>query len=312
MKIKQSYIITFLSLALVILFAILKNFDPRYNESINNIIYSTSLLIPVVIGTQILLITGYYDLSIGSLVTLIGLVITIVYLKSDSLLFSILIGIFISIVVGAINGILITKYSLNSLIVTIATTSILTGLSLYLSGGAVLVGLPTSLKNLFQEEFFGIQVPIYLSFFLAGIIYLFCEFALIFRRFYQVGSSPASAKSCGIKVNFIIIIAYIFSGIGGALVGLFEVSRTLSATPVSNNTLALDLIASCVIGGSSLNGGKGNILGAVLGLIITQSIEFIVVLMGLDIFWRYIAIGFIIIFVVIFNNKFNNFKIQKI
>lgn len=300
---KPKYIYPLILIVLAVFLFLGRSRYSLYVDSINEIIYTTCLLIPVVIGVQLLLVTGYFDLSLGSIVCLTGLLTTYVTLKTQSLSLGVTTALLGSIAVGFFNGFLVSKFKIHSLIVTVASTSIIIGLCFMISNGSAIVGLPESFNKLSHGKLFGVSLPIYISLFLFICMAFASNYLIIFRRFYQVGSNPTAALSAGINVDYYIRLAYVFSAIGAALVGFLEISRTMAATPVANNTLALDLIAACVIGGSTLTGGKGSITGCVLGLVLMKSIEFIVILYGLDLYWRYLATGLLILLISIINKQ---------
>lgn len=297
------------TLTIVCLFFILLEKSFFGIENIKSVLYSVSLLAPAAIGMQLLLITGYFDLSIGSVVTLAGVIITVIYKTTNSLAFGIAVGISSSLVLGLLNGLLVVNIRLHCLIATIATASISTAASLIISNGSVIIGLPEGFEYLASGYWLGIPLPILIAITLTIVFSTFCTYSITFRRFYQVGSSTESAILCGIKVNRIICIGFIVSSLCGSLVGILELARTSAASPVSNNALPLELIAACVIGGSSLNGGKGNVSGCIIGLFVMQGIDNIVILRGIELYWRYLAVGIAIIIVAALNKNISTPKL---
>src|SRR5207248_2120327 len=130
--------------------------------------------------------------------------------------------------------------------------------------------------------------------------------AVAFRRFYQMGSNPLSAEICGLRTSRIVMTAFVFCAIGASITGLLGASRTMAASPTGTESLALDTIAACVIGGSDLRGGTGTIWGALVGLLIVQTASTAVILLGISLYWRYGVIGVILIAAIVLNRGSKN------
>lgn len=297
----SSELLAFIMLIVYIFIISLIDIDFLQVKNLYSLIYSASIYIPAIIGMQILIITGYFDLSIGSIAAFIGIIVSIISQNLDFMILSIFVALLVSIFLGLINSLLVVDLKIHSLIATIATMMIIRGLALIFSSGTVLIGLPLSYQDLARSSFFGIETPIIISVILIIFLSYLCVNAIQFRRFYQVGSNPIAAFECGINNKYTIRIAFVFSSVGAAFTGLLGTSRTMSASPIIYESLALDIIAACVLGGASLKGGKGSIIGAIIGLLIVKVSENVVIFFGIALYWRYVIIGLILLVFILLN-----------
>jgi|GEM_PF-4844436 ribose transport system permease protein len=272
-------------------------------NNLYNIFYAVSLDVPAVIGMQLLLVTGYFDLSAGAVAALAGLIAAITVTKTNSVVLGFAVALLVAVVAGIINALIVTRLHIDSLITTIATMGVLRSLGLALNDGMVVAGLPDRLAWLSRHKILGLEFPIISATALLGLISYFEHNALVFRRLYQVGSSPLAATICGLKVKRIVALAFVFSALGASMTGIIGTSRTMAASPIEYETLALDMISACVIGGADLRGGSGTSVGAIIGLIIVQVVTTAVILSGVPLYWRYASIGVILILSLIISRR---------
>lgn len=276
-----------------------------YNPSnIYSLCYAVSLSVPVAIGVQLLLVTGYFDLSIGAVAALSSVVAALVANNTDSVLLGFAAAIAVGICAGLINGIAVTGLKVHCLIATIATLGLLRTFALTANDGMVIAGLPNRFMWLARHQTMGIEFPIILSSLLVIVFSFLSVNAVAFRRFYQVGSNPLSAEICGLRTSRIVRIAFVLCAIGASITGILGASRTMAASPIGSESLGLDVIAACVIGGSNLRGGTGSIWGALTGLLIVQIVSTAVILLGVSLYWRYGVVGVILITAIVLNQAF--------
>jgi ribose/xylose/arabinose/galactoside ABC-type transport system permease subunit len=273
---------------------------PPFLSSINiiSILYSAAVLVPAVLGMQVLLTLGRFDLSTGAIAALAGMVAGVCLLRSNSIVLAVFVGIMVGIVSGAIIGFLISYIKVDPLIATLAAMGIGRSLALVVNGGGVVPGLPSQFGWLAEASIKGLPVLIVVA--LAAI--LLAAFlnrnAVLFRRFYAAGSNPLAAAYSGINVKALVVLGYILAGICAAATGLIQSSRTLSAGPQIFDTLAIDAIAACIIGGSSLTGGRGGVLGASLGLVVITATDNMVIMLNIPVYWRGLVVGVLLLGVV--------------
>jgi ribose transport system permease protein len=264
-------------------------------ENLISIMFSCAITIPVVMGMQALLILGYFDLSVGAAASLITMIFGIAVLRFDSIAFGALLAICSAVGIGMINGLLVSMVMINPLISTLAMMGILRSLSLGINDGRIVSGLPLALSTMTNSRIAFLPAIVLIGFGLVVVLELCFRFAVRFRRFYAAGGNPVAANNAGIRVTSLVIAGYIGVTIGAATTGLIQASRTLSASPLLFDDLALEAIAACILGGGTLKGGQGTMVGALLGLIVVTSTRNMVVLLDVPVYWKDLAIGLLLL-----------------
>ena len=266
-----------------------------------SIFYSATVLVPAALGMQLLLTLGRFDLSTGATAALAGMVAAIELLSSNSVLVAVILSIAVGVASGALAGYLVAYVKIDPLIATLATMGIGRSLSLISNGGGVIAGLPPSFGILATARILGLPVLTLLACAAIILAIFLTRHAVLFRRLYAAGSNSAAATHSGINVKALTATGYILAGVGAALTGLIQSTRTLSASPQIFESLAIDTIAACIIGGSSLAGGRGSMLGAALGLIAVSSTDNIVIMLDIPVYWRSLAVGILLLSAVIWS-----------
>jgi inositol transport system ATP-binding protein len=250
----------------------------------------------VAIAQGLLLLLGDIDVSIGAIAGLCGVVcakLLVDYGMNPVLAMAT--GVGAGALLGCINGLVITTFNLNSLVVTIGTLNAFTGLNLLITRGRTIVGLPEDVTFLGAGSLFEIPVPAY---FLVGvlIIALFLTMKTVFgRQLYAVGDSREAARIVGIKEQKIRVIAYAVAGTFAGLAGILMAFRLLSAQTAIGQTWVLPSIAAPVIGGIATTGGIGSIAGALIGGAIMVVIGNIIVLGGVNVYLQQVFNGVIVV-----------------
>jgi len=250
----------------------------------------------VAVAQGILLLMGYIDLSIGTLAGLSGVVTAKALLQwGMNPIIAVIFGLLTGALCGLVNGLIITTFKLNPLVLTIGSSTVFIGINLLITKGRTITGIPKNLANLGMGTFLGIPIPDY---FLLGVLLLaiFLTTKTVFgRNLFAVGNSVETAKLVGIKTDKIVITAYVITSTFAALAGIMMVFRLMSAQTTVGQTWLLPSIAAPVIGGIATTGGIGSIGGAVIGAAIMTIIGNIVVLGGVNVYWQQIINGVIII-----------------
>lgn len=285
---------------IIISVIILRILSPSFLSlrSIQSLSIALSLEIPVVVGMAILLISGGFDLSVGSVSALSMVITGICLVKGLNIFISVLLGLLSGAAIGLLNGVLISRLKINALIVTLGTMTIARGIPLVMTGGQITIGFPKSFSILANEKVGGIFIPVVIALAIAVIADLSLRNIRTFRQIYYVGGNEKAAIFSGINVNRIRVYVYLLSGIFAALNGIILSSRIMSATPLVNPDLALRVIAAAIIGGCTLAGGEGSVLGACLGLIFMFIISSAMVFLGISVYWQGIVVGAILIIAV--------------
>ena len=252
----------------------------------------------IALGMMALLICGVFDLSVGS-VYAVGMIVVAYCIKNLGLPWPLAVPVSLAVCAacGAVNGLLVTKMKINPLIATLGTMEILRGLAI-LIGGVGVGGLPKSFKWIGRAPLLGLALPVWLFFVTAVVfIYLFRHLKF-FRKFYFVGGNKEAARLCGINANRIWFSGFVMMSLLAGLAGILYCARLGSSTGQAGMGLELKVIAGVVVGGASLKGGKGTILGGILGPLFMALVFNIMGILGVDAYWQRIVNGSILIFAV--------------
>lgn len=257
----------------IILILLLGLTVPRYFFSAHNIgslVTSTAPEGIVALGMMMLLISGVFDLSVGSVMCLGGLVAAIALTAGFSTSVSVLLGLGSGMVIGLLNGFITELGGVNPLITTIGMMYIVRGITeitLVKRGKAGYGNFPESFRQLGQGRFLGIHYMLWLLVILALIFTLFLVKRRGGRRIYFIGGNETAALALGINKQKIRIMLFMISGILAALAGILINARAGAANRYTGQNSHLNVIIACIIGGGSLAGGKGNMGGAIFGIL---------------------------------------------
>lgn len=292
-------------LAMCILFSVM---NPLFLTpgNILNIFRQVSFNAILAMGMLMVIITGGIDLSVGSVVALAA-VVTASFVKTAGQLLpvplAILVGLGIGALCGLINGLLITKGKLAPFIVTMVMMTMARGAAELFTKGRPVTGLLESFDFLGAGFILGIPVPIYIMAIVVIITHFILTYTRTGRYIYAVGGNEQAAVASGLKVHRKKIFVYVYSGILAALVGIILTARLNSASPVLGNGYELDAIAAVVIGGASMNGGKGKVIGTVVGALIIGTISNGLDILNVSSYWQQIIKGIIILAAVLLDKK---------
>jgi ribose transport system permease protein len=266
----------------------------------------------VAIAQGLLLLLGDIDVSIGAIAGLCAVVtakLLVDYTMNPVLAMAV--GLAAGALLGCINGLLITAFNLNSLVLTIGTQTAFTGLNLLVTRGRTITGLPEKVTFLGAGSLFEIPMPVY---FLVGVfaIALFIATKTVLgRQLYAIGNSHEAARIVGIKEQKVRVIAYSLAGVFAGLAGILMGFRLLSAQTAIGQTWVLPSIAAPVIGGIATTGGIGSIAGALFGGAIMGVIGNIIVLGGVDVYWQQVFNGVIVVLAITLDSLSRRFGRRK-
>ncbi|MCB8840505.1 ABC transporter permease [Aurantimonas sp. VKM B-3413] len=284
-----------LGLALVI--AVGLSFASPYFLTQNNVfnILDQSVVIGLVsIGMTFVILTGGIDLSVGSVAGLTGIVLGLT-LKDFPIPVAILMAVLSGAAIGLVSGILIAHFGLAAFVVTLGMMAIARSLAYIVSGQTAISGIPSELSNIVYTSVLGVPSNV----FFLGVMYLLAWLYLTYtkggRTIYAIGSNREAARAAGLSVLFYSVLPYVVSGAFAAVAITFSIAQIMSADPLAGNMMELDAIAAVVIGGASLFGGRGSIIGTLIGVLIMVMIRNGLNLLGVSPFWQGSAIGSIII-----------------
>lgn len=301
-------------ISFLLLFLFFSFFSPNFLTAlaIGNILTFGSITGIIVIGVSMLMISGEFDLSVGSNFALASYVLALSLNAGVPLVIAILLAVLISTLMGTLNGIIVTKTNIPSFIATMGTMLAYRGIVRAIGKGSfasykgpaiplfnVLNGDFTLLNNIFQVQAFRTSI---IWFILLTIIFIIFLMRTRFGNWiFAVGGLSAAARAQGVNVQFVKIMCFTLSGFLVALASIIQFSYRLSVDPLRGDGIEMIAVAACAIGGIRLTGGFGTILGAVLGAFLLQMLDQGLVLMGIPIQVFQACVGLIIIISVISN-----------
>ncbi len=252
----------------------------------------------VVIGITLLMIAGYNDLAVGSTYGFCAITVGLLISKGFPVAPGILIGLLLGTGIGCINALLVIRYNLPPLLATLGMQSVIRGALWLISGGHSIVGLPDSFSRLGQNKLFNLQWPIYIMLIFVIVFDFLLRRSTFLRQLYYIGVNKASAKTSGIPVTRVISLIYVITAVLAAIAGILDGARVGAVYVMSGTGLEFQVITAAVIGGTPLTGGKGTILGSLLGVIIMAMLTNVLNLVGVNMYWQNVMVGVILVAVV--------------
>lgn len=281
--------------------AIMSFTSPVFFSQANMMAILLGLSIEAIIaaGMTILLVSGGFDLSVGSVVAFSGVIACMCLKANIPVPISILLGVMSGTAVGSITGLIVSKWNINPFIITLGMMSIVRGFVLILANGVTIIDLPASFTIIGQGKLFGVQYPIIITLVVIIIGDILLRRSSFFRQNYYIGGNEKAAGMTGINVKAIKIFNYALAGTMAAAAGVVTAARLASASVNIGVGMELKVITACVIGGSSLSGGEGSILGSFLGSLLMATLINSLNIMGTDVYWQNVITGLILIGAVI-------------
>jgi ribose transport system permease protein len=251
----------------------------------------------IAIGMTVALVSGGFDLSVGSIMGVSSVIAGGLYLAGVNIWVGCLIAVLISLLLGLFDGLLIGKVGINPFIITLGMMQMARGVAYVLTTGSPqsLASVPESFRFLGQEGVLGLPfiVLVFMLFAIAGDILM--RKSSPFRKVFYIGSNEKAASLSGINVSKTKLGVYMLTAFLSSISGLLTLSRFGVATPTAGQGTELRVISAAIIGGASLSGGEGTILGAVLGIILLNLINNALVLLKVSVYWQQLISGLILI-----------------
>jgi ribose transport system permease protein len=249
----------------------------------------------IAVGMTVLLVSGGFDLSVGSVLALASTMTALLLLRGASIPLAILGALALGAIIGLANGIVVTRIGVNPLVATLGSMSIARGIALVLTEGFSLSNLPPAFGWAGRAEILGLPFLLWVALALVVVFDLAMRHGSFFRQLYYIGSNEKAARLSGLAVDRVRTLAYMLSGLLAALAGVLLASRLMSGTPTAGNALELQVLAAAVIGGASLRGGEGTVLGAFLGVIFVALINNAMTMLAVSIYWQMIVTGAVLV-----------------
>lgn len=294
-------------LGFIILVAIVSILNPSFLEPLNllNLLRQVAINALIAFGMTFVILTGGIDLSVGSILALSSALIAGMIVSGIDPILAILIGCILGAVMGAINGLLITKGKMAPFIATLATMTIFRGLTLVYTDGNPITGLGENYAfQLFGRGYFlGIPIPAITMIISFAVLWVILHKTSFGRKTYAIGGNEKAALISGIKVPRVKVMIYALAGLLSALAGAILTSRLNSAQPTAGTSYELDAIAAVVLGGTSLSGGRGLIVGTLIGALIIGTLNNGLNLLGVSSFFQMVVKGVVILVAVLIDRK---------
>jgi ribose transport system permease protein len=289
---------------IVIILSILSS-DFLTLNNIFNVLRQVSINALIAFGMTFVILTGGIDLSVGSILALSSAFSAGLLTSGTDPILAILAGLLAGTVMGAINGLIITKGKVAPFIATLATMTIYRGFTLVYTEGRPITGLSDSVTfQMFGKGyFFGIPFPVITMLIAYGILYFLLRKTTFGRGVYAIGGNEEASLLSGLRVDRIKIGVYSLIGLLSALAGTTLASRLNSAQPTAGAAYELDAIAAVVLGGTSLSGGRGWIFGTLIGALIIGVLNNGLNLLNVSSFYQQVVKGGVILLAVILDRK---------
>lgn len=266
----------------------------RSVQNLLNIFSQNAIIGVMAIGMTFVIISGAIDLSVGSTAALTG-VISAYLFKKYGILVGLSGGLSVGIIIGCVNGLLVTKLKINYFVTTLGIMTVARGLVYIITNGFPISGLPRVLNRIGIGRIGVIPIAALIWIVLAIIMFLILKYTKFGQYVYAVGGNEHAAWLSGINTDRIRILTFVIAGFFASLSGILYVSKVLIATADMANGYELTAIASCIVGGVSLEGGRGNVFGSVIGALILGLIMNMLHLTGVSSYYQSTITGIIII-----------------
>ncbi len=288
------------SLSLVILFVGLSLASPYFLTKTNlaSVVRQTAVINVMALGMTMVIIAGGIDLSVGAILAMAGLLGTMAMERGYPIPAGIAIGILVGLFWGLINGLLITRLNIAPFIVTLGTLGIVRGLTLIISNGLPVHRIPQEFSYLGEGNLLGVPFVLWILVVCAAVTHFLLEHTRLGRYAFAIGSNPEAALYAGIPVAFHTTAVYAICGLLTGLAGMIEASRLMTGQPTAGQGYELQVIAAVVIGGGSLRGGEGSVIGTLIGAFIMGLLSNGSDLLGISPYLQQAIIGAVIILAV--------------
>lgn len=266
----------------------------NFSSVVRNMAFESILAL----GMMLMLVGGTFDLSVGATASMVG-VVTGWLMKQAGWPVSAAVaaGLALAAFSGFVNGFIVARVRVNALITTLGTMGIYSGIAL-LVGGPGITFLPPSFSQLGQAQFLGIQAPVWFVIMLAVVGHYCLAHTRFFRQFYYIGSNPKAAFLSGLNVERLQIFSFTLMGLLAGLAGIVYAARVATASSTVGVGKELGAITACILGGASLQGGRGTAWGALLGVLFVALMQNMLLIKQVRPEWQGIILGLVLVFAV--------------
>jgi ribose transport system permease protein len=283
-------------LVLLIVFSILRpGVFPTWNN-LRNVIEQVAILAIVASTVTSVMATGDFDLSVGTLASLCGVVAVDLMVKGFGILPSILMALLVGMLGGQINGALVSYGGLSAFVATLATMTAYGGVALlYTDGATIFAGIPEGFRVLGQKSLGPVPMPVIIMVIVVLFMWLIMEQTVFGRGLYAIGGNPEASYLAGLNVRALRLFSYVVSGLGAAIAGIVLASRLFSAHPQAGNPLMLNAAAAVFLGATAIREGEPHVWGTLLGVLIIGVLSNGLNILGVNSYIQAILTGAIIV-----------------
>lgn len=287
-----------LLVALVIMTALFGAINPLYVSAANitDIVNQATIYGLMALGMTFIVISGGIDLSVGSVLALIGVIVANMAVAGINPFLCIAAGIAIGFGVGAMNGFMVAKMNLQPFVATLGAMSFIRGFAYVLSGGYPIIGIPASYRTLVDGLLVnGIRTSVIIFLLVAIICHILLKHTKFGSYTYAIGGNEEATRLSGVKVDRYKILIYAVGMSCTAVAALVQLGKLGTGEASAGQGYELNAIAAVAIGGASMAGGRGGIVGTVLGALLFAGLKVGLIVVGVDTFWQYVATGLVIV-----------------
>ncbi|SEQ74579.1 ribose transport system permease protein [Faunimonas pinastri] len=263
--------------------------------NLTNVMRQVSINAIVAVGMTFVILTGGIDLSVGAVMALAGTIAAGMMVHGFEPVLALVVGLGVGFGFGLFNGLLVAYARMPPIIVTLATMGVARGLALMYSGGYPISGLPKWMRFFGNGAVWGVQTPIIITLVVYLVAWVVLERAPFGRYVYAIGGNETATRLSGIKVGRAKLIVYAVSGLTAAIAAIVLTSRLMSGQPNAGIGFELDAIAAVVLGGTAIAGGRGSVIGTLIGALLLGVLNNGLNMMGLDPYVQNVIKGGIIL-----------------
>lgn len=286
--------------ALLILAIVLSFLSPVFLtvDNLLQVLLQASINLLIALGMTFVIITGGIDLSVGSVAAFAGLIAAMLMKAGIFWPLAIVAGLLCGVLVGWINGMLIAKLRITPFIVTLGMLSVVRGITLVISEGRPIYGFPESFNQMIAGTLGPVPMPVIIATIASVIAWFVLRHTRLGEYTYAIGGNEEATRLSGVNVERYKIIVYMIGAFMASIAGIVLTARLRSAEPIAATGYELDAIAATVMGGTSLMGGEGSVIGTVIGALIISTLRNGLNLLNVQSFYQQVAIGLVIILAV--------------